>query len=148
MDSRHASGLDIIGHTEQVSLMARILDDQDEDCDSDDDFAAPSYGGEKAFESSWLPTSDGRSWGMPPTDEERGREAARRRKESETRSARCVNNIMCGNICKCQILRIDVVGARVASLGGGLRQGGFGGMCYQREHFFKSSSASRMRYHT
>lgn len=85
MGSSHASGLDIIGHAEQVGLVARLLADPYRDeWNSHDDLAAPFYGGEQAFEGSWL--SSGGSWGMPPTKEERGQEAARRRKESETTS--------------------------------------------------------------
>ena len=84
MGSSHASGLDIIGHAEQVGLVTRLLADPDRDeWNSHDDLATPFYEGEQAFEGSWR--SSGGSWGMPPTKEERGREAARRRKESETR---------------------------------------------------------------
>lgn len=85
MGSSHASGLDIIGHAEQVGLVARLLaDPHSDERNGHDDLAAPLYGGKQAFEGSWL--SSGGSWGMPPTKEERGQEAARRRKESETRS--------------------------------------------------------------
>lgn len=87
MGSSHASGLDIIGHAEQVGLVARLLADPYRDqWNSHDDLAAPFYGTENAFEGSWLSASSniGGSWGMPPTQEERGQEAARRRKESET----------------------------------------------------------------
>eukprot|EP00752_Nemacystus_decipiens_P009008 g8041.t1 len=83
--SSHASQLDIIGHAEQVGLVGKLLADPYRDeWDSRDDLAAPFYGGEQAFEGSWL--SGGGSWGMPPTKEEQGQEAARQRKESETRA--------------------------------------------------------------
>lgn len=85
----HATGLDIIGHAEQVDLVARLLADRDaEDRGTrvDDDLAAPFYGGNGVFEGSWSAAGDGGSWGMPPTVEELGKEAARRRRESETRS--------------------------------------------------------------
>lgn len=85
MGSSRASGLDIISHAEQVGLVARLLaDSRRDESNSHDDIAAPSYVGEKPFEGSWL--SSGGSWGMPPTLEERGQEAGRRRKESQTRS--------------------------------------------------------------
>ena len=93
MGSSHASGLDIIGHAEQVGLVARLLADPDNDeWDSNDDLAAPFYGSGQAFEGSWL--SSGGSWGMPPTKEERGLEAARRRKESETRSVQFLQQLL------------------------------------------------------
>lgn len=84
--SGRVHGLDIVDHAEQIRLLARILEHGDDD---HNDFAVPSYQGEKPFDGSWSATSGGRSWGMPPTDEERGREAAQRRKELETRLASC-----------------------------------------------------------
>lgn len=86
---RATFGLDMIGHAEQVELVARILGDSDRGgWDGRDDLAAPSYKGDAAFEGPWSVTGGGRGdgpWGMPPTKEERGKEAAQRRKELETR---------------------------------------------------------------
>lgn len=85
---RATFGLDMIGHAEQVDLVARILGDSDRGgWDSRDDLAASSYKGDASFEEPWSATGGGRdgSWGMPPTKEERGKKAAQRRKELETR---------------------------------------------------------------
>lgn len=86
MGSRRAYGLDVIDHAEQIRLLATILGHDGDHDDDHDGVAAPFYG-QKAFDSSWSASSDVRSWGMPPTGEERGQEAARRRRESETRLA-------------------------------------------------------------
>lgn len=79
----------MIGHAEQVGLVARILGDSDGGgLDSRDDLAAPSYKVDAAFEGSRLAAGGDRGdgpWGMPPTKEERGKEAAQRRKELEMR---------------------------------------------------------------
>ncbi|CAM9374781.1 unnamed protein product [Ectocarpus sp. 4 AP-2014] len=94
---RATFGLDMIGHAEQVDLVARILGDSDRvGWDSRDDLAAPPYNGDAAFERPWSATGGGRSdgsWGMLPTKEERGEEAAQRRKELETRAKTVLSRI-------------------------------------------------------
>ncbi|CAM9118917.1 unnamed protein product [Ectocarpus fasciculatus] len=94
---RATFGLDMIGHAEQVELVARILGDSDRGgWDGRDDLAAPSYKGDAAFEGPWSVTGGGRGdgpWGMPPTKEERGKEAAQRRKELETRAKTVLSRI-------------------------------------------------------
>ncbi|CBJ30041.1 DNA helicase II [Ectocarpus siliculosus] len=94
---RATFGLDMIGHAEQVDLVARILADSDRGgWDSRDDLAAASYKGDAAFEGPWSATAGGRSngsWGMPPTKEERGKETAQRRKELETRAKTVLSRI-------------------------------------------------------
>ncbi|CAM9265174.1 unnamed protein product, partial [Scytosiphon promiscuus] len=92
----HAPGLDIIGHPEQIDLVARLLadrDTEDRDTRADNYLAAPFYGSKGVFEGSWSAVGDGGSWGMPPTAEERGKEAARRRRESETRAKTVLSRI-------------------------------------------------------
>ncbi|CAM9959301.1 unnamed protein product, partial [Laminaria digitata] len=87
------SGVDIIGRTEQVDLLARALANPKEGSPTGGVFMSPTGGAFEsptggAFEGAWSQGSDGLggSWGMPPSSEERGEEAARRRKVSATRA--------------------------------------------------------------
>lgn len=82
------SGVNIIGRTEQVDLLARALADPKESTDLSTPpggaFESPTGG---AFEGTWSGNDGlGGSWGMPPSSEEHGLEAARLRKVSATRA--------------------------------------------------------------
>lgn len=81
-----SSGVDIIGRAEQVDLLATALAGPKEGVDlpppTGDTFLSATGG---AFEGTWSGSDGlGGSWGMPPSSEERGDEAARRRRASAT----------------------------------------------------------------
>lgn len=76
--------LDIIGHADQVKLVAQALVELNEDARGVNDDVSPMNVG---FERGWATRSGlGGSWGMPPSAEERGEVAARRRKAAATRA--------------------------------------------------------------